>query len=169
VVFTVAIPLLLLLTGDVLGVFKYGGRASDIDRFRMSVFWQGMVGVCTIAAVASWWLFMRIEAIEGPGAAVHLPRWLRPMANAQDQTTRARNPLWLLLRKELRLQQLTFVVAAVTISSWVVISLLARAIPDLIAIPFTPIAILYSVLLAALIGSLASAEERQLGTLSGSC
>jgi hypothetical protein len=145
IVFTVAVPLLLVLVGNAW------------------FFWLGLLGVCAIGAVAGWRLFTGLEAIEGRGAEVHLPTWSRRLA-VGGTATRAGNPVTLLVRKELRLQQLTFVVFFITLVGWVLMAFAAGAVPNLFDISLTTTALLYAGCLSALIGSLASAEERQLGT-----
>jgi hypothetical protein len=68
------------------------------------------------------------------------------------------------MKKELRLQQMAFVVGGLYLLGWVTLSLLRHLIPGL-GPPLGAIAILYGGLLALLIGSLASAEERHVGTI----
>ena len=63
---------------------------------------------------------MRLEAIEGRDPQVRLPRWLRDRtaAAAPDVESAARHPVWLLAKKELRLQHLTFVVSGIYLLEW---------------------------------------------------
>jgi hypothetical protein len=72
--------------------------------------------------------------------------------------------VWMLVKKELRLQQMTFAVTAVWVVFWAVESALPRLIPGFVGLPLALVAVLFGALLSMLIGSLASAEERQLGT-----
>jgi hypothetical protein len=147
-VFTIVIPGLLWMV--VIGFVA--------DPLKLVVFWRGMLGLSAVAAVLSWRGFMRLEAIEGRGADV---RW--PTA-ARLAPARSRHPIWLLVKKELSLQQLTFAVAGIYLLGWATASLLVRVdsrSEDL----FGALTALYSGLLALVIGSLASAEERHLGTL----
>jgi hypothetical protein len=66
-VFTVAIPGLLTVGGDLLGALIYGlDRAAEIDHFKYLVLWRGMIAVCAVAIVAGWRTFLRLEAIEAP-------------------------------------------------------------------------------------------------------
>jgi hypothetical protein len=101
---------------------------------------------------------------------VQLPAWGidRAPASGSQRAVRVRthHPLWLLVNKELRLQQLTFVVTALYVAGWIALFALGRLVPELSGRgPLAGISLLYGGLLALLIGSLASAEERQLGTL----
>ena len=75
-VFALTIPGVLLVAGELFGVAKYG-HGPGMEAFRMAFAWSGTLGVCAIGAVMSWWLFMRLEAIEGPGQDVQLPQWLQ--------------------------------------------------------------------------------------------
>jgi hypothetical protein len=154
VVFTGAAPVwLLVLTRYV------GGRTV----------WGSMFAVSVIAAVGSWRMFMRLEAIDGRGAEMRLPpivrRWIAATFAASTERRRTRHPVWLLVNKEFHLQQMTFAVACVWLLIWTVESLLTLMVPGFKGLPLPLVSILFGALLALLIGSLAGAEERQLGTL----
>jgi hypothetical protein len=76
---------------------------------------------------------------------------------------RRRHPIWLLVKKELGLQQLTFAVTSVYFFAWAIMAPLGRG--DLrYEDVFVGLTFVFSGLLALLIGSLASAEERHLST-----
>jgi hypothetical protein len=109
-------------------------------------------------------MFGRLEAIEGRGADMEAPRWLGGAVAAMPRPQR-HHPYWALVKKELRLQQLAFVVVAIFLGAWAALTALARLTDHLPLIPIDSIAVLYFAILTVLIGSLASAEERQLGTL----
>lgn len=129
------------------------------DQLQLVVFWGALLGMSIVAAVMGWRTFMRLEAVEGRGADVGWPTAAAGLAPA-----RQRHPIWLLVKKELGLQQLTFAVAGIYLLAWAIVSVLLRIDPrseDL----FGAMTILYSGLLALLIGSLASAEERHLSTV----
>lgn len=168
-VLSVAVPGTLLFMGDVIGVAKYGfGGGALIDRFKVAFLWSGMFVVCAVAAVSSWRMFMRLEVIDGRGPEVQMPRWLRGRIETRSESSglvRMRHPVCLLAKKELRLQQMTFVVVGLYSLGWATVSLLEHFIPEFRAVPLGPLTGLYGGLLSILIGSLASAEERQLGTL----
>ena len=51
-----------------------------MEAFRLTFVWFGTLGLCTVGAVMSWRMFMRLEAIDGPGQDVRLPQWLRKPA-----------------------------------------------------------------------------------------
>lgn len=154
VVFTGAAPVWLLVIGRYISA-----RA----------LWAGTFIVAAAAALAAWRMFMRLEAIDGRGAEVRAPdavrRWLTATFVASEAPVRRKRPVWMLVKKELRLQQMTFAVGAVWVAFWIATFTLGPMIPMFTAFPVGMVGVLYGGLLAVLIGALASAEERQLGTL----
>jgi hypothetical protein len=136
------------------------------QRFTRNVFFWEVATACLVSAAAGWRTFMRLEAIEGRGAEIHLPQWLAGGSDAADTGTAVRrHPYWLLVYKELRLQQLSLVIAALLIVEWTTVTILRGAVAGFSGPPFGIVTVLYSWILSVLIGSLASAEERHLGTL----
>jgi hypothetical protein len=133
------------------------------------VLWGSLLTLSAAAAAGGWRMFMRLEAIDGRDQDMRLPRLLRGWTDAAGapsaDAARARQPVWLLVKKELHLQQMTFAVAAVSGLFWLVEFAFTKMVPGYEGIPRDVITVLYGALLALLIGSLASAEERQLGTL----
>jgi hypothetical protein len=163
-VFTIAVPGVLAIAGDVAGGILYGfDRAADIDRFKYLVLWRGMIVICAVALVASFRTFMRLEATEGRGADLQLPQRIGTSTDAL--VLRRRHPIRLLIGKEIRLQQISFVVVGLYIATWLVVSWLERSNPATRIVPLELLSFLYSALLSLLIGALSSAEERQYGTL----
>jgi hypothetical protein len=148
IVFTFAVP-------GLLGILVYGFVP---DPGPLVVLWLALVSLSMIALVMGWRTFMRLEAVEGRGADV---RW--PATEGELAPARRRRPIWLLVKKELGLQQLAFAVAGIYLVGSALTALQARIDPryeDL----FGTMTFVYSGLLALLIGSLASAEERHLST-----
>jgi hypothetical protein len=128
--------------------------------------WTMVLAVCVAAAVASWRVFMRLEAIDGRGSEFEMPRLFRAASNtARARVHPGRHPFWQLVKKELHLQQMAFAVGAVWVAIWVAVFTLGPMLPTFAAFSVEVVSALYGVLLALLIGALASAEERQLGTL----
>ena len=129
------------------------------EPLKVTVYWRVMVALCTIAAAVGWRMFIRLEVSEGRGPHLHL----HGSSSGEVATAaRHRDPVWLLVKKELGLQQLTFVVVAI----YLVGSLrLLSHVADVTADVHAAITGMYSGVLALLIGSLASAEEREYGTL----
>ena len=165
IVFSIAIPGLLAAGADIAGGLLYGiDNAAAIDQFKLAVFWRGMFLICSASAVGGWWMFMRLEAIEGH-SHVQIPALLKREPAASALTRRRHHPIAALVRKDLRLQQMAFVVVAIYVVLWVALAWYDRRVlsaPTRLLIPLT---LLYGGSLVILIGSLASAEERQLGTL----
>ena len=104
-VFAVALPGLLFTVSELLYVATYGhAPGADVE---MAIVWRATLGLCAVAAVMSWWMFMRLESIDGRGPEVQLPEWLqglRTTSIAAPALTK-RRPLWMLITKELWLQQ----------------------------------------------------------------
>jgi MFS family permease len=166
VVFTIAIPGLLATGADVAGGIIYGlQNAAAIDRFRLVVFWRGMFVICAVSAIAAWQMFQRLEVIEGQGSDVQFPESLRIGPDrVASATAKRHHPVWALIKKDLRLQQITFVVAGLFVCVWVGLAWMERIRPDSPTVPLISLTVLYAGILAMLTGSLASAEERHLGT-----
>jgi hypothetical protein len=163
-IFTFVAPGLLLLAAQV--IWAASGRPGSLDPFRTMVLWQGMFALSAIGAAAGWRLFMRLEATgEHDTVEIRLPEWLRRrVGSATAATPRSRRrPIWMLVRKELRLQQLSMVVAAIYLIGAQPILTLEPRTPSLDL--FVPLSTFYALLLAMVIGSFGSAEERRLGTL----
>ncbi|MFA5907706.1 MAG: ABC transporter permease subunit [Vicinamibacterales bacterium] len=165
ILFASSITALAHIAAEVAMVLRYGSifeRGADQAEFRTAVLATGLAVGTLISAISGWRLFMRLEAVSGPASSIDLGRWwpARHSATALPpaRSTR-RHPLWLLALKELRLQQLTLVVTPMFAVGWVALAILYGASDVLTAVGF-----IYYGSLAVLIGSLASAEERQLGT-----
>ncbi len=97
---------------------------------------------------------------------IQIPDLLRAAIARAAATSRTRHhPIAALIGKDLRLQQMAFVVAALYVVSWAAFAWMdSRALDKPMGL-LIPLTLLYGGSLAILIGSLASAEERQLGTL----
>jgi hypothetical protein len=139
---------------------RYAAQAFTLDVFTLEI-----VAACVIAAFVGLRTFVNLQEIEGPDRDLHLPQWLFAPREALDAPARRRSPYWLLFNKELRLQQLSFVISAILVVEWLIVSTLRRTVEGFGGPPFAVVTILYAYALALLVGSLASAEERQLGTL----
>ena len=137
------------------------GISAEAAQARITGPWSlAMIACCAVGAVLSVRRFIRLEAIEGPLPSLHLPKWW-----ARAERTRARQPLRALAAKELHLQQLTFVIAGFFIAGTIVVSVLQTVVPLWVDFPIGVVTQLYWVILAIWIGAIASAEERQAGTL----
>jgi hypothetical protein len=169
IVFTGAIFWLLWGVSAVFLLFKEGANSRTGAHSLGLAVWM-MFGVCAFAAVATWRMFVRLEAIEGRGPELTLPRWLRgeaaPASSTRAASRGAQSPVWMVAKKELHLQQMTFAIAGLYILCWAAAGLMDRFVPGFpVDFPLLPVTILYFALLSIVIGSMASAEERQFGTL----
>jgi hypothetical protein len=164
-VFSVALPGVLMTIINVVADVRFGaGAREEIALFRETAFWRAMIGITMTAAVGVWWMFMRLEAIEGRGQDLHLPRWLSWTAGAgSDAPMRRRHPMFELVRKELHLQQMALVVAGIS-AVLMGVAMLGRYVGSDVSQVFIPISMVYMAAMPFLIGSMASAEERQVGT-----
>ena len=169
VLFASSVTALTHIVAEAALVGRYGwsdDRTADQTAFRDAVQLAGLLGTTALAAIAGWRLFMRLEAVGGAAAGLDLDRWQltqgASVAAPPSHPTR-RHPLWLLTLKELRLQQLTIVVALLFAIGWAVAAALWRHEANDREV-LGAIALIYYTLLAVVIGSLASAEERQLGS-----
>jgi hypothetical protein len=158
-VFSVALVGILLLIGQWLGVVRHG-YTYDADAFQIAFLWWALAGLSVVGAVMTWRTFLRLEITDGTGASASVR--IRAMESGSAPAgVRRRNPVWLLVRKELRLQLLALAIAGVYVIAYVVAW---RLTPSSDSDALTVITVFYSGLLAMLVGALASAEERQLGT-----
>lgn len=161
--FTLALPGT-LMTGYATALLLAYGHVPSGDA-RMRVIEWGTLGLCAIGASLTWRTFERLEAIDGPGPATGLPRWLRRRADvAPALAAERRHPLWLLARKELNLQRMTAATAGLYGLGWLATVALTSRVPDAPTI-LGVLTVFYVLVVPVLAGSLASAEERQHGTI----
>jgi len=155
--------------GVVLAWLELGGSAdSGLEALHDRVLTAGLLIVSTLGVVAGRRMFLRLEAIDGRDTPLTWPRWLRS-AMALDEaklvaSARRSNPYWLLLKKEVRIQQMSIAVAGINLLIGVSAWALTGGDGDVRSV-HAAVAVLYGGLQAVLIGALASAEERHLGTL----
>ena len=159
IVFAGTVPGLLMFSGELIGAVRFGVGHPDVDVFRDDVWTRGMVIILAAGALLTWRTFLRLEALDGTGSDVHMPRWFTVERPAR------RHPVWLLVRKEIHLQQMTLVVVVLFCIGWGTLSLLKDLVPAFANAPVVPVTVIYFVLLSILIGSVASAEERNLGVV----
>lgn len=155
--------------GAVLAWARLGGSmASGLETLHNRVLVTSLIAMSVVGAWAGWRAFMTLEATDGHHAPLTWPRWLQSrMVLDEAETTappRRSPPVWLLVKKELRLQHISIAVAGINVlfyaAAWSIVS--SSGADEALA----AVAVLYGVLLAVLIGAVASAGERQLGTLA---
>jgi hypothetical protein len=131
----------------------------DVERAAFVTWWRIMVVVVAGGAVLGWWQFKRLQWIEG-GVEITLPSWF-----AASPNTAPGRPFWLLVKKELHLQRVAFALTAMYVVAALADAALRLARPhDLPLLKTATVG--YWLCLPVLMGSVASADERQLGTLS---
>lgn len=164
--FAGAVPALFLLAAEVSAELVYGptlGTRDLADQLRNRVFGTGTAVMCAIAVAGTIVRFRSLEMVEGQGRAVSM-RWLP--ASRTIHVRRPRNVYVALVRKELRLQMLPASVAGLVLVLAVMLAWLPDAADPYGAIERTASVLqpLFAVLVAILVGALASAEERHGGT-----
>jgi drug/metabolite transporter superfamily protein YnfA len=166
-VFTIGLSMVMAIGSRAAVPWLYGDAATLAQasaRF-LDIFAHTMLAVVVLSALLMWRLFMRLEAIEGRGLELHLQAWLfKPVHLAAARSARS---VWQqMLGKELHLQQLTFVVSGLYVAAWLAVMLVGESLfPTRRAGLMTVATLLHDLAIPLLAGSLASAEERQLGTL----
>ena len=158
-VFTLSLGGVLLVVGEWIGVASYG-YSREVDAFRVMFLWWSMAVLSVAGAVMTWWTFSRLQAIDGRGTELDLA----PRAGAVAHGLTRHNAGWLLMKKELRLQQLALALAGLYVLIYVTAAFSSIA-PPRFEDATTILTIMYGGLLAIVIGSMASAEERNWRTL----
>ena len=161
-VFTLSLPGTAVTLAQPIYFLAYGRLAPG--EVVLEVMWRSSLALSAIGAVASWRTFARLEAIDGKGSPLGLPQWLRWPDAASAPGPTIGHPIWLLVKKELRLQEMAFVVAGLYVIGWIAAVWLQPVFQHSREI-FDVLSFFYAMLIALLVGSVASAEERQLGTL----
>ena len=155
VVFTAA-----LLVGVVAGLSLSQHLFGDTDGVRLIR--QPFFVVCLVGAILGWRAFTRLEAIDG---ARDFRVSARSKAHSNVASAARRPALLALAMKELQLQQMTFIVAALSFVSIMTFVWLEQAHYAFAGgLPY-PLSMLHQIVVPILAGALASAEERGLGTL----
>jgi hypothetical protein len=161
IVFTAAIPGTTYLATLLVGVILYGVRTNAPETLAMALWRPAMLIAAVAGAFLSVRTFMRLQDVEGTREELQLPRWL-----ALPDRNPIRPPIWMLVKKELRLQQMTFAMPVLFVVLWLALTIAGQLNPKFgHDFPIRGVALLYFALLPLLIGSLASAQERQFGTL----
>lgn len=159
-VFAIALPGLLIAA--VAAVAPYFPPESKVPEVLGTVL---LLAYCVASYALGFRLFLRIEVIEGLGRDLRLPVQLEQLT-VLPKSTGPTSPFLALLRKELRLQQMSLLLAATFVAVAVMAFLLYLLRPDraglaggLIAAAFT----IYVVIFPLLAGAMAFAEERTWG------
>ena len=160
--FSLSLSSMVLLMAEWLALGEYG-MSADVNPFKIAFIRWTMLGLCAVGAVMGWRTFARLEVAGGGGRPL-FARVTRREAISTNRTLVRRSPIWLLVQKELRLQQLTFVAAAIFVGFYLFVVL--RRAPNVDrSDAIQVITAIHLIASSLIVGSLASAEERHLGTL----
>jgi ABC-type transport system involved in multi-copper enzyme maturation permease subunit len=158
IVFTFAVPVPVYVIALIIAHTMYAWNSAEAWQMTRTLTFTALALLAPVPAILGWRRFRSLEVLEGAGGGVTLPRLI-----ARKPGATLRHRYWHQLVKELQLQQMTLAIAAVFAAVCVVLeTLVARGLVD--AKIFMVITVMYHVILALLIGSLASAEERRYGT-----
>jgi len=156
------------LGGDLVGTLRFGLAPEDamkVNAFRTQFAWWTMSFVSLAGVALTWRTFVRLEASEGPPGISVLRRRRHVRPAEAERPTGARRSWWMeVARKELHLQKMVFVIAGMYIVFWCAIGWSARFLSPALTVLLAPLSYAYAGAVALLLGSFASAEERQLGT-----
>lgn len=170
-VFAAAVPAVLWIAGQVVAVRTYGMstlRDAEIVALRSAIVEPAMVVACVVGAVGSVYWFLNLQETGGRATEVRLPSWLR-VGDTTAQPGRGfgrRSPYWMLAKKEVRLQHLPFALAVLFAIAWVGLAWSQTGDSQLDLDTLRKgLSVFYVGTVTMLVGAIASAEERQLGTL----
>ena len=155
---------------DLIAIWTFGldprVRAEALA-FKETVFLWGTLIWTAIGAFCTWRTFMSLEATDGTGRTIQLFTFRSVAAPAlhASRPRRVYRPLTSLLLKELRLQQVTLAAAAGYLVLVAMLQLTPESVRGNLPGLFSAGTFLYAGLVPLLAGAVASAEERQLGTL----
>jgi hypothetical protein len=152
----------LILARLVYGPLTSADRAvsAAASAFTQASWRWGMVCLAAVAGWGLWHSFLRAEAVERTSATINAWRFRR--VTLSDWVSRRGTVIGSLVAKELRLQVPTFAVAGLFAIVWGV----SLSVPDRLPSLFSTYQVLFGMLLALLAGSVATAEERQFGTIA---
>lgn len=171
-VFAIAVPALLLFCGHLAAILTYGmapHAAPAVVAMQSRVVWIGMAAACAVGAVGIVRSFLRLQVMERRDLEIWFPAWLRARAaTGSGAKRRVRNPYWALVRKELRLQQVPIGLACFFALGWMALWPWRGVMESRIDIDpvIAALTTLYIGVVVLLIASIASADERQLGTVA---
>lgn len=163
IVFTLAIPAAALTAAAISAALAQDLPAAR-EALRLEVLVWTVAAVSAVGAIAAWRRFLRLEAPDDAGSGLQLPAW-------STADSRRKTPVWRrhwhvqLMLKELRLQQMTFAVAALYAVARLAVWPFESISRD-VAATFQVISALYVAIVALIAGALSVAEERQLGVLA---
>ena len=131
-----------------------------------TITWYGTLLVSAAGLAALVARFRTLE-VAGEGAGRTAAAVSSPAETVAYIPTPKRSWLWLVVKKEFRLQQMTFAVSGLYVLGAVAAMIVAAINPPYIYPTFGAISIIHAYCIPVIAGSVASAEERHMGTLAG--
>jgi hypothetical protein len=163
VVFAIAIPGLILVASERFYSLRQSPHA-------LTITWYGTLIVSALGALVLFRQFPRLQtAGDGASASSAVPTTrerLAASAGAMRTVAARRHWIWLLVKKDLRLQPLTLAVSGLYLLVAVMVMVVQRLDPSYVGPTVGAVSVLHGVFIALLAGSFSSAEERHLGTLA---
>jgi ABC-type transport system involved in multi-copper enzyme maturation permease subunit len=174
-VFTLSIPAVLWIAGQIARAASVNFDFVDLEVGNpfgyapaLTLWAVGMFTAIVVAAVHGRRLFVGLEALDTPrdlmpAVVRRLRRPAAPRVRSPHHAARRRGPAFQAVKKEVRLYDLTFVLAALYVIGWVALWV-AGAGAYLADDVFEGFAAMYGLFVALLVGAISIAEERALGT-----
>jgi ABC-type transport system involved in multi-copper enzyme maturation permease subunit len=168
-VFSIGVALLVWLASQYGATHVYGADLSTTPaaaELALDMFWRSSAALAVLAMVAGWWMFVRLEALDARGIALALPSRANQTDTANPAVSVRQSAYVLLARKEARLQVPAVAVAALYVVAWFGVVWLSPWPPHLRANFLAILTMFHVGAVALLAGAVASAEEREMGTLA---
>ena len=161
-VFTLGVPAVLLLVGQMIGEWRFARDLWPIDQVRVAreavVAW-GLLGLSIVAAPLGWWVFGRLQATDPSALAINPLFRLRAPTHRRRLQSRGLH----LTGKELRLHRgalpISIIYSTIVVGLWSVVRDPFWAVEAYWLLTFG-----HAIVVAALAGAMTAAEERQFGT-----
>ena len=155
---------------SIAGLFlTIGTRIYPLQHQALSFTWYCTL-VASVAGLAALFVqFRRLEvAGDGRQRAVASPSAHAADVRQADYVPTVRRPwAWLLIKKELRLQQMTFAVSGLYVLAAIAVMMIAHNNPEYTGPSFGAVSVIHAYFIPLIAGAISSAEERHIGTLAG--
>jgi len=168
VVFSLAIPIIIAMGGSILST-RFSAQetfgAGQVSRFLAIYFAVAFAVYWLLAYWRGYARFKSFEAIESIAHEASAPFQIGVISDrfADRLLPKSQGPFGALVKKELRLQQASYLLAGVFCIVWLAVLGLKWARPEINADYFLPLLFIYISMAAITIGAVSVAEERHLG------
>ena len=163
-VFTLAVPAALWIAAQLTRVATIGFTTAPFEYGpALTVMIAGIAVVSVVALVHGRAMFVGLEALDAPREIASSMRRSTSTAAHTEVRSQRHHPAVMLVRKEVRLYALALVVAGIYALVWIAMRL-TRMDAYIAGQSFQTISEFYGLFIALLVGAVASAEERALGT-----